>query len=449
MKKKIKISLFVFIVIGVVVLNITYKNKNEVTKTKRKSQSSLTIMIKGEGASDYTKSTSKDIPKGNYVLNEEKTHCENNGKILSYDNTTGKISFSFIGSDRCYLYFDYEVPKRIGYEAILLDNGLGVTTVEEAKQNIENKGTPDFSTVVTINEGMYAAKDDLGTSYYFRGAVDNNWIKYGQENGKDIYWRIIRINGDNTIRMIYSGTIAPTSDTAIIMPGTGTQITIDIANTFSFNNSYNDPVYVGYMYTLGEQHGNSTSSTIKTIVDNWYKTTTLATAPTTKSLVADQIFCNDRSAATSKSDTPGEINGSMSTSTTYYYGAYIRLIANKTPKLTCTTVSDRFTVKASTGNGALDYPVGLITADEVAMAGDVWGIGSKTSNSYLNTKQHSWSGSPYFFNGSIAFEFYGISTGLLLGNGVNYTIGIRPVISLSADVKLSGDGTWNNVYTVS
>ena len=122
MKKKIKISLFVFIVIGVVILNITYKNKNEVTKNKQRKQNNLAIMVKEDGASDYTKSTSKDIPIGNYVLNEEKTHCENNGKILNYDNTTGKVSFSFIGSDRCYLYFDY-YKEPVGYEIIIANNG--------------------------------------------------------------------------------------------------------------------------------------------------------------------------------------------------------------------------------------------------------------------------------------------------------------------------------------
>ncbi len=224
---------------------------------------------------------------------------------------------------------------------------------------------------------MYAAEDDYTAttgmkSYYFRGAVNNNWVKFGKDStGKDIYWRIIRINGDGSIRMIYTGTTAPTSSTATVMTGTGTQIN---ATTYKFNSSYNNPTYVGYMYTASAQHGNGTSSKIKTAIDNWYKTTTLETDATTKSLVSDQIFCNDRSATTSSSGTPGEISGSMSTSTTYYYGAYVRLITNKSPKLTCPTESDKFTSrKSSMGNKALDYPVGLITADEVAMAGgSVW-----------------------------------------------------------------------------
>ena len=317
------------------------------------------------------------------------------------------------------------------------------------KDNITELPDSAFANVTTANDkGMYKKADDLGTSYYYRGAVDNNWVKFGKEGDKDIYWRIIRINGDGSIRMIYTGTTAPTESTKVVMTGTGTQITVDNTNTFKFNSSNNNPSYVGYMFTEGQQHGNGTPSTIKTAIDNWYKTTTLETDATTKELVSqDQIFCNDRSATTSDSGTPGEISGSMSTSTTYYYGAYARLVKNKKPKLTCPTESDKFTVNTSNGNGALTYPVGLITADEVAMAGGKYG--SSNSTYYLYTNQYYWSGSPnYFYSGSDEFIVY--SSGYLNSLNVNYsTSGARPVVSLSSKAKLSGNGTYNDVYTVS
>ena len=101
----------------------------------------------------------------------------------------------------------------------------------------------------------------------------NKIIKFGKDRtGKYIYWRIIRINGDGSIRMIYTGTTAPTESTKVVMTGTGTQI-----GTSAFNSSTDKAEYVGYMYQLGQQHGNknSTSSAIKTTIDNWYKTTTL------------------------------------------------------------------------------------------------------------------------------------------------------------------------------
>ena len=522
MKKKIKTTLFVFIVIGAIVLNFTYKNKNEETKNKQRKQNNLAIMIKGDSG-QYV--SSNEIPKGNYVLNEEKTICENGGKVVSYNNSTGQIGFSFLGSDRCSLYFDkiidtqkpviknlnvsgttvtatltddqglsgygfstsksteptswtsisgktYNLSTAIttegtyyiwvkdsagnkavsdvidlenkGWKTILINNGNGATTVEEAKTFIEGRTTsttPNFASRASTNEGMYAADDDYTAtsrmkSYYFRGAVDNNWIKFGKDiSKKDIYWRIIRINGDGSIRMIYSGTSAPTISTATVMTGTETQI-----STSAFNSSSNNPSYVGYMYTSSAQHGNGTPSTIKTTIDNWYKTTTLETDSATKALVSqEQIFCNDRSV------TDG--TWSSSTSTTIFYAAYTRLSTNKKPILTCPEESDKFTSKRSSiGNKALEYPVGLITADEVAMAGGVYG--TSNSNYYLYTNQYYWWGSPHY-SSSYSTTFRMSTSGGIEASYVYNDYGVRPVISLSSKAKLLGNGTYSNPYRVS
>ena len=325
----------------------------------------------------------------------------------------------------------FEVEKK-GYETILANNTV-------------NETTPDFSAVATTNEGLFKAQDDLGTSYYFRGAVNNNWVKFGKDSSnKDIYWRIIRINGDGSIRMIYSGTTAPTSSTATVMTGTGTQI-----GTSTFNSSRDKAEYVGYMYTEGEQHGNSTSSPIKTTLDNWYAGTTLKD----NDLVADQIFCNDRSASTSdvaySESNYTTLTSWNSTGTQYYYGTRGRLKDSKSPVLTCPTASDKFTVNTSNGNGALTYPVGLITADEVAMAGGV----ENTDNTsyYLYTNQNYWSGSPcVFYSSGEDTEFIVYYPGNLNAyHSVYNDYGARPVVSLSSKAKLSGSGTYNDVYTVS
>ena len=535
--KKIYVILIVLILIGSLFLTYNiYQNKNKVIKTKKRKQNNLAIMIKEDGATDYTKSNSKDIPKGDYVLNRDKSYCKNNGKIGDYDSVLGKVSFSFIGTDSCYLYFDYDSEPK-GYEKILLDNGNGATTVDEAKVYIEGKGIPDFSATATTNEGMYAKEDDYTAttgmkSYYFRGAVNNNWVKFGQEssiictyndeqvNGgiynrsaeqiigtykistqsecsgsgvcisrnfgpvigvsssecsddggtwvnsspiygglkkESIFWRIIRINGDGSIRMIYSGTTAPTSGTAAVMTGEGTQIT-----TGDFNSSSIKAEHVGYQYIEGQQHGfgkcdgaNASctvngntvyNSTIKQKIDKWYAGTTLKD----NDLIADQIFCNDRSASTSDvtySNTYYKTLTSWnSTGTQYYYGAYGRLYKSNSPVLTCPTASDKFTVYTSNGNGALTYPVGLITADEVVMAG------AGSSSYYLYTNKSYWLGSPYFFDGdySNAYEFRVDSGGNVdLGVVSNYNIiDVRPVVSLSSKAKLSGSGTYNDVYTV-
>ena len=419
MKKKIiYLSAILVLVISLITLSCIYKSKdNKYNKEYNTISKGMAIMIKEKGATDYVQSNSKDIPKGNYVLNEEKTYCENNGKVTNYNSTTGTVSLNFIGSDRCYLYFDFKK------ETIK----LGSTEL------VVNSETPDFSKIATTNEGLFKTQDDLGTSYYFRGAVDNNWVKFGKDSsGKDIYWRIIRINGDGSIRMIYTGTTAPTESTKVVMTGPGTQI-----GTSKFNSSTDKAEYVGYMYTSGQQYGTSTDSTIKTTIDNWYAGTTLKDNPLVSK---DQIFCNDRS--------PSSTQTAAWTSTGWYsYGAYGRLVSNKTPTLKCPTASDKFTVNVSKGNGSLTYPVGLITADEIAMAGGV--NGSSNSSYYLYTNQNYWSG-PSYFNGSTtsAFEFYVGFSGGINSYIVYSDYGARPVISLSSKTKLSGSGTYNDIYTV-
>ena len=306
-----------------------------------------------------------------------------------------------------------------------------------------NETTPNFESTATTNEGMYATEDDYTAttgmkSYYFRGAVDNNWVKFGKDStGKDIYWRIIRINGDGSIRMIYTGTTAPTESTKVVMTGTGTQI-----STGAFNSSADKAEYVGYMYTEGLQHGNSTSSTIKTRLENWYAGTTLKDNPL---VLQDQIFCNDRSASSTQTA------AWTSTGADYFYGSYGRLTQTKiSPQLTCPTSSDKFTSKGSSiGKKTLDYPVGLITADEVAMAGGKWT--TDNSSYYLYTNQSYWSESPSAFNSmlSLALEFYIGSSGAFAASRVYSNSGARPVVSLSSKAKLSGSGTYNDVYTVS
>ena len=326
----------------------------------------------------------------------------------------------------------------------VLLKSTGASSVAEAKSQIESKTAPDFSTVTTASDkGMYSAQDDLGTSYYFRGAVDNNWIKFGKDSSQnDIYWRIIRINGDGSIRMIYTGTTAPTESTKVVMTGTGTQL-----GTSVFNSSYDKAEYVGYMYTLGEQHGNSTDSTIKTTIDNWYTTTTLDTDSTTKALVSqDQIFCNDRSPSSIQTE------AWASTGITYIYGAYERLYSNKTPILTCPTESDKFTSKQSSiGNKALDYPVGLITADEVAMAGGRLSTnGSNNTIYYLYTNQDYWVVTPLNFNKKSNSSQLFINSSGAIKNSIGFPgYGVRPVVSLSSEAKLSGSGTYDDIYTVS
>ncbi len=292
-----------------------------------------------------------------------------------------------------------------------------------------NDGTPDFNQAATTDEGIYAEHDDYGTSYYFRGAVENNYVKFANK-----YWRIIRINGDGSIRLIYDGTSAHAN---------GESSTDRRIGTSAFNSSYNDNAYVGYMYgqtgasSYNNTHANTNNSTIKTTVDNWYKTNIQDAGYSDK--VADVIYCNDRSM---KSGTGYGTNVT-------YYGAYQRIVDGNNPVLTCTNQNDRFTVDdTSKGNGALTYPVGLITIDEVEMAGANWATGSNYSY-YLYTGNSYWTMSPSYFRDGYAYEWFVGGVGDVSYSSVDSSYGVRPVLSLKSDISVTGSGTENDPFLLS
>ena len=199
-----------------------------------------------------------EIPTSGYEFNVEKSYCtvnnENINATLNYDMETQNLTITPLTTKgtKCYLYFEEQKPSK---DVILAKEG--------GTAAIEAKGTPNFATVATTDMGMYAAEDDYGTSYYYRGAVQDNWVQFGTDSsGQALYWRIIRINGDATIRLIYNGiSTAQTGDSTMI------------STEEVFNSGWNDNMYVGYMYTNGQLHGLGTNSDIKTTIDNWYAST--------------------------------------------------------------------------------------------------------------------------------------------------------------------------------
>ena len=288
----------------------------------------------------------------------------------------------------------------------------------------------DFSTTVTdtTTGTIYYEDTSKGRTYYFAGNPTDNWVRWA-----GFYWRIIRINEDGSLRLIYQGT----SNTAT---GSSTQTE---TSTFSINSStYNNNAYVGYMYTVGSLRGTTTDSGIKKKLDTWYQNNL--------SSYADKIdgnagFCGDRTPSTSSSSTNNQ--GGTGTTTTYY-GGYIRLITNKQPTFDCPS-GDLYTTKGSEdGNKALTYPIGLISADEVAYAGGVYG---QTNESYyLYTKSAYWTMSPRYFSGTYAIVFSVNSSGRLGNWDVHGEYGVRPVINLKSSVQITGgDGSSGNPYVIS
>ena len=399
-----------------------------------------------------------------------------NQYALSGKSFTGKI---YVENVNCSTEDGSSVKK--GYETILANNG--------GAESMSTLTSVDFAKITTASDkGMYKAQDDLGMSYYFRGAVDNNWVKYGKytkdtyytydgdynyslvsscdgldncfkiaSKGDDMYWRIIRINGDNSIRMIYAGTYAPDANTKVTLTESG-KFDDDgnpiggpktVVGYSMFNQNDDSAEYVGYMYTIGEQHRTSKSSDIKTYLEDWYANYTDLNKTGTK--ITDQIYCNDRTASTSdvaySTTNYTTLTSWNSTGTTYYYGANGRVWNDPvSPDYKCPVASDKFTTTTAKGNGKLSYPVGLITADELTFAG----IREETPNNsfYLYTGDYYWAGSPHYFSVNTSYVFVANEFGILGNDYVTGGGGVRGVVSLSSDAKLLGSGTYNDVYIV-
>ena len=308
-----------------------------------------------------------------------------------------------------------DVMSMYGDAAVTLNNlGLSVSS-----------GTPDFSKTSCSSGceestvGIYESQDDLGTTYYFRGDVENNYVYFA-----NYYWRIIRINGDGGIRMIYDGTTPHDNGES----STDRQI-----GTSAFNSSDSSNAFVGYKYgstsatTYEETHKNTTNSTIKQSIDAWYKTN--ISDKGFSSYLVDSIYCNDRSLSSG--------TGIGTTETIYKAGE--RLNTNKTPTFYCAQSNDKFTVNTSKGNGSLQYPVGLITADELMYAGAT----SKANSSlYLSTGTNYFTMTPATINPQSKAANFGFNSSKIIEyTTVSSSYGIRPVITLNGSAKLEGTGT--------
>ncbi len=311
---------------------------------------------------------------------------------------------------------------------------LGYQIMED---NSNIKERTDFSTTYTdVNIGtMYKAQEDNTDVYYFAGDARNNWVKFG-----GYYWRIIRTNSDGSVRLLYHGTSSETENAYI---GDG---------EIAFNESYNDSMYVGYMYgtsgSLENNRLNTNDSTIKKTIDTWYKDNL---ASYTKYLSTTAVYCNDRELGSGTYSATGD---------KFYYVGYTRLGANKNPSYNCTNEYDAFSVNNT--KAQLTYPIALMTADEISYAGGVWTksaatwyyLNSKGNASIKNGQNEWWLLSAASWDTDKSSVVFKISSAQdrkaqFGAQSVQYKLHVRPVISLKSDVlHKSGDGSATNPYEI-
>ena len=326
-------------------------------------------------------------------------------------------------------------------EAILANN--------EVKAPITTPG----AAISTASEALLAStEDDYGTSYYFRGAVTNNYVEFANK-----CWRIVRVGGDGSVKLIlHNDNTAKAANPCAAANNSASAAFARYSGTTyksAFNDNARDNAYVGFKYgtpgskTYEATHANTNKSTILTNLEAWYVKNNLKNY---EKVIADTVWCNDKTNVTDTSYDPWSItpNGLGYAKNVTYYGATQRLVG--------TSGSAGGTGPSLKCNGELskiNSKVGLITADELAYAGYAYNLQNKNTTTYLQENAadtYWWSLSPCDFSG-IEASVWGVSGshgnfGRIL---VDITSGVRPSISLKSTTNVTGDGTSDTPYIIS
>lgn len=352
------------------------------------------------------------IPNSGYEY--ESLSCTNS-QSASYDKATEKLMITPTKDTTCTVKF----KKKTISNTILASNTIITSTPDFSKGE-----PPDPDSRTNTGSGLYKTEDDDGTSYYFRGAIDNNYVSFA-----GFTWRIVRINGDGTIRLILA--VDPT--------------------TSVFNSYDSSPKYVGYTYdnesactksspcissfnSSSSTFSNNkvlTNSTIKSTLENWYKNN-LASYD---SKIALSSFCNDTSYT-------------LLTSGFYEYGAFNRNNSSSfSPSLKCPNTKVTY-------GGSYKLKIGLLTADESSFAG-LKSSSSSSSNAAQSTNyiaNYDWfTMSPNYWGGRRAhvvvnnWDKHGVTS----SDALKTERKVYPVINLNSNVDITGgDGTSSNPYTI-
>ena len=341
--------------------------------------------------------------------------------------------------------------KGNGYARITLisvdeneENGIKSTIMSQldttGKCPVANAdGNVTLTSIESTSTLLCSTQDNYGTSYYYRGNVMNNYVKFA-----NFYWRIVRINGDGSIRLVYDGTSAHAN---------GEASEDRVIGKSAYNEKIDDNSYVGYMYgtpvssTYNETHANINDSTVKKYIDTWYENNLKDTKY--EKYVVDNNFCNDRSIDASQANYENTGIGTASTAYKKFYAKVDESEKYREVTMKCSNHNDSFSVRASSSNnGALTYSIGLLSTDETMLAGGYIG---NNQNFYLNSGIDYWTMSPRDLlaaqvninyvnssgNAGIAKDKSGSSSELF---------GVKPVINVQEYSFIGGTGSIDNPY---
>ena len=297
--------------------------------------------------------------------------------------------------------------------------GNGTTLASIVSQNAVSDSSVDFSSSDGLDVENNVAYIVNGTEnnqfpiYYYRGNVTKNNVIFA-----NFCWKIVRTTETGGVKLIYNGN--PTADNKC----NGDNSTIGISK---FNINYDSVDDVSYLYSDGK------SSTIKQFIDTWYSSNMIAYTEQ----LEDTVWCNDRSISS--------VNERFT-----YFGGHARNEENYQPSLHCYAEYSLTTFATQVSN-KLTYPVGLLTVDELTLAGMI--RRGYTEEVYLNNYDFWWTMSPSFFGGwhsdanvFVVNEYDGLSESGLMDQD---ELGVRPAVSIKPGTYiLIGDGTAISPYII-
>ena len=318
------------------------------------------------------------------------------GTIDIQPNETIRANVKLWFDERKTSSIDPDLIYKAKFEIVDADTALKATFAETILgdvTNIDLKPLPSFAEASYTEEGLFRYQTSEGNKYYYRGVVNNNYVSFA-----NYLWRVVGVNEDKTIRII-----------------------LDKSATFSNYSDYVNSIdYTGYQYIY---NSDTVNNNVTNSLNHWYKEN-IADRGFDDYVVSEQ-YCND------------------STNIVYnyhtYFGAYNRLVSSKEPAIECPVTTLDF-------GGIYNSKVGLLSADEVALAGGVHNINNYNYYLYNGEDFYTASGAEYY--NYTAHMMIVNNSGAMSIATTNSGLGIRPVINLDSAITVSGGGTIDNPYTI-
>lgn len=352
------------------------------------------LMIKTEGNIELETKQYNNLPNTK-TTNEAAIKSKLIGTYTFKPNETIRANFKIWFDERKAPKIDEASILSASFELIDSEKSINMTLAEKIidEANLTIKDMPDYNTPAQTEDGIYKYSNEQGDYYYYRGIVNNNYIKFANH-----LWRIVGVNPDNSIKIVLSNSI----------------------KNSTYSNYYNSMDYTGMKYIYNNV---AVNNNINDELLNWYNDNIKAKG--LDKYIVEYDYCNDSTYTKENYKT--------------YFNSYNRLVNNRQPDSSCPTTSLDF-------GGKINQKIGLLTADEVSIAGGVYNTPNQSY--YLYNGENFFTMSPAYYNGYHSYVMAVSNDGSLYTTETESVIGIRPVINLSSITTVSGNGTIDDPYII-